>query len=194
MSHRLSSGVRLVPLLALWAVPVIAVAVAFPLAGASEEVSVAAPQPAVVDVGSRMADERTAVEVVVTRAEALDVLSPAAGIISSLGEVGPVETGQELFAVEGVPVLAYRGAPLWRDLELGDRGEDVRALGQFLSSLDLMTTGDVDDRFGPATRTAVRALQERLEVREDGVFRLGYVTRVPDEVQDAAEHLVRLGA
>lgn len=194
MSDRLRSGARLLPLVALWSVPVLAVAIAFPLAGASEEHSVAPPRPAVVEVGSREADERTAVEVVVARAEALDVPSPVAGVVSSLGEPGPIVAGQELFAVEGVPVLAYRGAPLWRDLELGDRGEDVTALGQFLASLDLIDPSAVDDRFGPATRTAVRGLQERLGVRVDGRFRIGYVTRVADEITDVGEHLVALGA
>lgn len=193
MAARNRSWPRLVPLIALWAVPVVAVAVAFPLAGTSEERSVAPPQAAVVEVGGQVADERTGVQVSVTYADAATVYSPVSGVVSSLGEPGPVEAGGELYAVEGVPVLAYRGPPLWRDLELGDRGEDVRALGRYLASLGLMDESQVDERYGPATRDAVRGLQERLGVRLDGQFRTAYLARVEDETRNVAEYVVRLG-
>ncbi|MEE6288132.1 peptidoglycan-binding domain-containing protein [Georgenia sp. MJ173] len=177
----------------MWAVPVVAVVIAFPLAGANEERSVAPPQPTVVEVGSRVADARTAVEVVVVYAEAATVQSPVSGIVSSLPAPGPVELGEELYAVDGVPVLVYRGPPLWRDLEVGDRGEDVDALGRYLAALDLMDEGQVDDRYGTATRKAVRSLQDRLGVPEDGRFRLSYVARVEDGMREVTEYLVGLG-
>ncbi|WP_186008807.1 peptidoglycan-binding protein [Cellulosimicrobium cellulans] len=192
-SDRSRGWVRLVPLVALWAVPVVAVAVAFPLVDAAEERSVAVPAPTVVEVGARSDDGRTAVEVATVRAEAPEVRAPAGGVVTALAEPGPVEPGAALFALDGVDVLAYRGLPLWRDLRPGDRGADVRALGDYLVSLGYLDADGVDDRFGPGVRDAVRALQERLGVPRDGEFRLSYVVRVDDAVPSVAGPLVVLG-
>ena len=189
-SDRSRGWVRLVPLVALWAVPVVAVAVAFPLVDAAEERSVAVPAPTVVEVGARSDDGRTAVEVATVRAVAPEVRAPAGGVVTALTEAGPVVAGQALFAVD---VLAYRGEPLWRDLRPGDRGPDVRALGDYLVSLGYLDADGVDDRFGPATREAVRALQDRLGVPRDGEFRLSYVVRVDDAVPAVTGPLVALG-
>ncbi|WP_156533013.1 peptidoglycan-binding domain-containing protein [Cellulosimicrobium funkei] len=192
-SDRSRGWVRLVPLVALWAVPVVAVAVAFPLVDAAEERSVAVPAPTVVEVGARSDDGRTAVEVATVRAVAPEVRAPAGGVVTALAEAGPVEVGQALFALDGVDVLVYRGSPLWRDLRSGDRGTDVRALGDYLVSLGYLDADRVDDRFGPATREAVRALQERLGVSRDGEFHLSYVVRVDDAVPAVTGPLVGLG-
>lgn len=192
-SDRSRGWVRLVPLVALWAVPVVAVAVAFPLVDAAEERSVAVAAPTVVEVGARSEDGRIAVEVATVRADAPEVRAPAAGVVTALAEPGPVEPGAALFALDGVDVLAYRGSPLWRDLGPGDRGADVRALGDYLVALGHLDPARVDDRYGTAVREAVRAVQDRLGVPQDGRFRTSYVVRVDDAVPSVAGPLVTLG-
>lgn len=193
---------RLVPLLALWAIPVVAVAVAVPNALVREEASVEPPLPKVVTVGSQSTDYRTSVAVSVGVERAGVVRSPVAGLLTSVAEAGSrVHPGVELFAVDGAPVLAQPGAvPLHRELRWGDRGDDVDVLGQFLVALDLLDADRADDRFGPAVRAAVVQFQEDIGVRADGVFRPSYVAFVPESVttvgdpQQAVGTLIAAGA
>ena len=190
------SWVRLVPLVALWAVPVVAIAVAVPLAGAREEASVAPPLPSVVTVGSRSTDYRASVNVSVEFEPVAQVRSPVSGLLTSLVAAnGPVRSGQELFTVDGVPVLAQRGTgPLYRELRLRDEGEDVEVLARFLVDAGLLTPELANDKFGPGMRAAVVRLQERLEVRTDGVFRPSYVAYLPGSVTAIEEPVLAVAS
>lgn len=193
---RVGPWVRLVPLVALWAVPVLAVAVAAPAADKREAASVAPPLPSVVTVGSQSTDYRTSVTVSVEVKRGGQVRSPVSGLITSIAETdGPVRSGQELFAVDGVPVLAQPGTvPFHRELRWGDEGEDVEGLGRFLVGAGLLDEELADDTFGPAVRAAVVGLQERLGVRTDGVFRPSYVAYVPQSAPALGEPLLAVGS
>lgn len=196
LSSRLGPWVRLVPLVVLWAVPVVAVAVAVPRAGAREEASVAPPLPSVVTVGGRSTDYRTSVSASVEVEQVGQVRSPVSGLLTSLAtEDRPVRSGQELFAVDGVPVLAQVGtAPLYRELRSGHEGEDVEVLARFLVDMGLLPTDEADDTFGSAMRLAVEQLQARLGMRVDGVFRPTYVAFVPESATALGDPVLAVGS
>lgn len=184
---------RVLALVALWAIPVVAVAVAVPLSAALDEQSVAAPLPTTVTVGSREVDRAVAVNAVVTFDAQPQLKTNVGGLVTGLTTSGTIDQGAELFAVDGVPVLAYRGAVLHRDLARGARGADVEALDDYLVQLGLLDKADAGDLFDAATAAAVRELQARLGVGRDGVFRLAYITYVPETAQEIAAAVVTLG-
>lgn len=195
-SSRVSPWLRLVPLAALWAVPVVAVAVAVPAAGTREEASVAPPLPSVVTVGSQSTDYRTSVTVSVEVEQVGQVRSPVSGLLTSLTEAdGPVSSGQELFAVDGVPVLAQPGTvPFHRELRWGDEGTDVEVLSRFLIDVGILEEELADDTFGSGMNAAVVQLQERLGVHADGVFRPAYVAYLPRSAGALGEPLMTVGS
>lgn len=195
--RRVAPWLRLVPLVALWTVPVAAVALAVPAAGSREEASVAPDLPSVVAVGSQSADYRTSVNVSVEVEQLGQVRSPVPGLLTSLTEEdGPIRAGQELFAVDGVPVLAQPGtAPLHRELRPGDEGADVQVLGRFLVDAELLDEESAEgEEFGPGTRAAVVRLQEGLGVEADGVFRPSYVVYLPQAAGELGEPLMTVGS
>lgn len=184
---------RIVIIAALWAIPVAAVVVAVPLASQWEEASVTVDRPDVVSVGSRTIDNATSVEVQVHHADPVVATTPIGGTVTTLRAPGSVKVGDELFSIDGVPVLAYRGYPLFRDLSYGDRGDDVAGLAEFLVTLGLLDEQSADDRYGERLQAAVRALQERMGVRADGVFRTAYVTRMRPELDPIVTRRVEVG-
>lgn len=194
--RRVGAWMQVIPLVALWAIPVVAVVVAVPMASVREEVSLSPPLPAVVTVGSQSADYRTSVTVSVELERAGQVWSPVSGVLTSLAEWdGAVHSGQELFAVDGVPILAQRGTvPLHRELRLGDEGEDVKALARFLADAGMLDRGVADVTFGSDVHAAVMLLQEKLGVRADGVFRPAYVAFVPQYAYVREEALLTVGS
>lgn len=68
---------------------------------------------------------------------------------------GTVASGDVIATVDGAPVIAIATAmPPWRDLERGDRGDDVRALQEELARLGSPVR--VDGIVGPGTIRAAR--------------------------------------
>lgn len=184
---------RVVVIGLLWAVPVAAVVVVLPMAAQREQASVAVDLPGVVTVGGRAIDNATSVEVQVHHADPVVAVTPVGGTVTTTREPGPVQVGDELFSIDGVPVLGYSGYPLFRDLRYGDQGADVAALADFLVTLGLLDEQSADDHFGDGVRAAVRALQEDLGVRADGEFRTSYVTRMRPELDPVVTHLAEVG-
>lgn len=190
---RASGARRVVALVGLWAVPILAVGIAVPLSAALDARSVETPPPLTVTVGSREADRAIAVNAVATLATQPEIRTAVDGVLTEIGPIGTIEPGSEVFAIDGVPVLAYRGAVLHRDLSRDDRGADVAALGEYLSSLGLLDPASGGDVFGPAVQASVRALQQRLGVAQDGVFRLAYVSYIPEGATEIAGTAAELG-
>jgi hypothetical protein len=146
-----------------------------------------------VTVGSRDVDRAIAVNAVATLSAPPELRAAVDGTLTGLGTPGELGQGSEVFAIDGVPVLAYRGAVLHRDLARDDRGQDVAALSQFLVELDLLDGASVGDQFGPALESAVTELQQRIGVEPDGVFRLAYISYVPEGADELADAVVGLG-
>jgi peptidoglycan hydrolase-like protein with peptidoglycan-binding domain len=91
---------------------------------------------------------------------ATGVPGAAAGTITWLPRAGDViERDGALYAVDERNVRSMYGTvPLWRDLERGLQGADVRQLNENLAALGYDVS--VDDRFGPRTERAVRQWQQ----------------------------------
>jgi len=71
-----------------------------------------------------------------------------------------VSVGSMVATMNDRPVFAIKSPfPLYRDIGVGDRGADVRALQESLVSSGLLSFADGE--FGPATATAVKALFAR---------------------------------
>lgn len=99
-------------------------------------------------------------------------LPPSSGMITRLPSVGQViERGQEVYEVEGNPVVLFAGErPFWRELSTeASGGEDVRQLQTNLRELGF-DPGRDDGRFDWRTDKAVRAWQRSLGLPQDGVF------------------------
>lgn len=91
----------------------------------------------------------------------------------------PVDAGQLLLRVDGVAAIAWTGTTtFYRPLDVGAEGPDVLALEQALTELGYLAW-EVDDYYGTATRDAIEALQVALGERSDGIFRPGYLVRLP---------------
>lgn len=84
----------------------------------------------------------------------------ASGTVTWLPEPGQViEQDQPVYAVDERPVRAMYGAtPLWRTLEYGIEGADVRQLNEDLAALGYDVS--IDETFGKRTRAAVQRWQE----------------------------------
>jgi peptidoglycan hydrolase-like protein with peptidoglycan-binding domain len=112
---------------------------------------------------------------------------PAAGLLRGTltwlpAEGRLVEPGGRLFDVDGEPVLLIDGTtPAWRDLAPGTRGTDVRQLERTLREIDADPDGamDVDGVWDTGTTAAVRRLQRRRGLADDGVLELGRVVVAP---------------
>ncbi|PYY33159.1 peptidoglycan-binding protein [Curtobacterium sp. MCBD17_030] len=86
------------------------------------------------------------------------VVTSRTGIVtsSSCSTGGVLRSGTEIARVDDVPVIAFASrTPLFRDLTLDDRGEDVRGLQQELARLG--STIAVDGIVGPGTLRATRS-------------------------------------
>ncbi|NUU05332.1 peptidoglycan-binding domain-containing protein [Leifsonia sp. C5G2] len=105
--------------------------------------STAGPATSVPVTSSEFRDERR-VELTVAQGPEIPITSPIAGRITrSRCGVQPFESGASSLAVNSVAVVSLATAvPLWRDLALGDTGEDVTALQSELARLGYPVAAD----------------------------------------------------
>lgn len=91
----------------------------------------------------------------------------------------PVDAGDVLYAVAGVPVRAVAGqVPFYRDLAHGAEGADVTQLQQALAALGYFS-GSPDGRYQVSTAAAVRKWQEDLAMPVTGTVALGELVALP---------------
>lgn len=103
-----------------------------------------------------------------------------AGVVTSLPAEGAViKRGQAVYSVDEhrVPLL-YGSVPLYRTLDVGAEGDDVRMLERNLSALgyDGFT---VDDSYSSATATAVKEWQDDLGREQTGTVEPGEAVVAP---------------
>jgi len=117
---------------------------------------------------------------------ATGVPGAAAGTITWLPRAGDViERDGALYAVDERDVRSMYGTvPLWRDLERGLQGADVRQLNENLAALGYDVS--VDDRFGPRTERAVRQWQQDRGHEVTGVLTADDVAFVDGAVRVAS--------
>jgi peptidoglycan hydrolase-like protein with peptidoglycan-binding domain len=122
-----------------------------------------APQPLVAEVLALKRAETTTVEAHVLAAEERPVKTRSSGTVTEIairpGE--PVVTGTTAMAVDGMPVVAFTApAPLYRDIEAGATGEDVRIAQEQLVELGFLER--VDGIAGPSTVRAIELFNSTL--------------------------------
>jgi len=89
--------------------------------------------------------------------------SPANGRLTRLScrVGGTVASGQSVASIDGLPVLDLATAvPLWRDLELGDSGPDVTAVGEELVRLGRLDAPAPETVTGPLLRAYQSAARD----------------------------------
>lgn len=104
-----------------------------------------------------------------------------------------IASGSSPLVLDDRPMLALATAqPLWRDLDVGARGQDVTDLQTELARLEYGVT--VDGLYGPETRTAVRALLTGIGVaRPSGALAVSDVMWLPAPEVKVASCAVAVG-
>jgi hypothetical protein len=123
-----------------------------------ETVHVAEVRTAVVERGALAAGMR--LTGTLTHGQLTPLSGSVEGVLTALPAPGAqVSAGQELYEVNGRPVLLLSGAaPLWRDLKLGDTGKDALALKASLVALGHDVGDASSDTYDAATSAAVADL------------------------------------
>ncbi len=190
------SWLYLLPLIALWSIPVAVVAITVPLATARESQGFQKAPSAFVVVGSRLDEDRTSVDTVVDFGAPESIVSPSAGLVTAVftPDGGAVTAGEPLFAIDYTPVVAFKAAaPLYRDLTYGDTGADARVLAEFLSSTGRLPAADIDDRISAPVVAAIKRFQASVGQKTDGVFRAAYGAFVPLSTHALGAPIVQVG-
>lgn len=117
----------------------------------------------------------------------------AEGTLTWLPEVGSVvDRGQPLARVDDKPVVALLGSlPLYRELSIGAKGNDVRQLEENLAALGYGGFV-VDDKFDARTAKAVKAWQKDLGIEQTGRVSSDWVEVLPGPVR-VDSHKARVG-
>jgi peptidoglycan hydrolase-like protein with peptidoglycan-binding domain len=112
------------------------------------------------------------------------------GTITALPAEGTVvERGGWLAEVNGLLVpLLYGDKPLWRPLQSGDEGTDVRILEENLVALGYADASSltVDETFTSATTAAVKRWQDAIGLEETGIVQTSDAVVRPGAVRVAA--------
>ena len=192
-----SSFIMVLPLVVVWLIPIVVVAIIIPMLGERETDALAPPLPSTVEVGSRTDDFRIAVDVNVNRGDPEVLLAPASGVVTAVyAQPGTaVQSGVPLVDIDGVRVTAFKEAsPLFRDLAIGDSGADVEQLATFLVHLEYLAPEKVSTKFSWPIEAAVEEFQDQIGADDDGVFKLRYVSFVPMQLTTIAEISASVGS
>lgn len=105
----------------------------------------------------------------------------ATGIVTSVAvDAGAeVSQGSTLYTVDLRPVVAAQGdVPMFRDIDTGTSGTDVRQLQEMLAALGYYG-GALDGKAEQGTATAIKAWQGALGLEKTGVVSVGDVVFLP---------------
>ncbi|RSN71765.1 HlyD family secretion protein [Actinomadura sp. WAC 06369] len=111
-----------------------------------------------------------------------EAVNQASGVFTDLPSTGKVyKAGHTLYRVNTAPVVFLKGSiPVYRDLEWGDQGRDVRQLNAALVSLGHGSGLDADSKyFGYATYLALLRLEDARGLKEDGKLSKGEIVYLP---------------
>ena len=188
--------VFLLPLLALWAIPVLLLGFLVPFSRGEESLSLRPSEVKTVVVGSRFDSAQQSVDVQVSAPPPAQVKSATAGLVTkvSVAAAATITNGMPLMVVAGAPVLAYRAdAPLYRDLALGATGADVQELGVWLHGLGLLVSAANGSKYTATFAAAVTKLEKKYGLSPEGIMRVSLLAWVPAQTNTADTVKVRLG-
>jgi membrane fusion protein, multidrug efflux system len=149
--------------------------------------------PATAEVTRTTLVETTTVSGTLGYGDPVPISAAERGTITWIAPVGStVKRGEPLFKVDERPVVALYGSlPLYRTLQDGTKGADVKQLERNLA--DLGYSGfTVDDSYTPATAEAVDTWQARLGLPVTGTVEPGQVVFTRRAARIAA-HTARVG-
>lgn len=107
------------------------------------------------------------------------------GVVTQMGST-EAGNGSLLYMVGDTAVVAVRSPrPFYRDLSMGTKGDDVRALQQMLVEQGLFT-GEPDGVFGSVTEGALKRFQTSLGAASDGFASLGSLVAIADLPMDVS--------
>lgn len=119
------------------------------------------------------------VTLVPTVSSARDLVGNASGTVTANWSEGGLESGKAAYKVNDRVVVALNTAtPLYRDLNTGDKGDDVLALNNELNRLGYNSVPD-SDTYWWATSDGVRRLMEDRGNTSDGSLRIADVLWIP---------------
>ena len=195
--RRPRSGIAFVlPLVALWVVPVLLFVALVPFSQSMESTALAARAPVTVAVGSRLDASRQAVDVTAITSASSQVKSATSGLVTAVRVApdSPMVNGTPLIDVSGTTIRAYiEPSPLFRDLSVGAKGDDVSQLGDFLASLGLIPPASVSSTYGRSLAAAASAYAKSIGVTPNGVFSAANVAWVPADSTSVGVVKVRVG-
>ncbi|MET4706085.1 hypothetical protein [Frigoribacterium sp. UYMn621] len=196
-SGRPRSGIAFVlPLVALWVIPVLLFVTLVPFSQSMESTALAARAPVTVAVGSRLDASRQAVDVTAVTSASSQVKSATSGLVTAVKVApnSPMVNGTPLIDVSGTTIRAYiEPSPLFRDLSVGAKGDDVSQLGSFLASLGLLPAASVSSTYGRSLAAAASAYAKSIGVTPNGVFSAANVAWVPADSTSVGVVKVRVG-
>lgn len=196
-SGRPRSGIAFVlPLVALWVIPVLLFVTLVPFSQSMESTALAARAPVTVAVGSRLDAARQAVDVTAVTSASSQVKSATSGLVTAVKVApnSPMVNGTPLIDVSGTTIRAYiEPSPLFRDLSVGAKGDDVSQLGSFLASLGLLPAASISSTYGRSLAAAASAYAKSIGVTPNGVFSAANVAWVPADSTSVGVVKVRVG-
>lgn len=100
---------------------------------------------------------------------------------SAFKDFGAIDSGSTVFSVDDVPVLAlFSSLPFYRDLRVGDKGNDVAALRAELSRLGYAVGSYAPTVFDASLRAALLQLQRKIGVADpQGNLDIRYLVWLP---------------
>ena len=160
--------------------------------GNSQPVSNPLP-PATTTVAKTTLTETRSVPGTLGYGETVSITFAGRGTLTWIAPLGSaIERGDSLFRVDEQPVIVLYGTvPMYRTLDTGIEGADVRQLQENLAELGY-TGFTVNGIFNAATAAAVRAWQADMGLPETGIVEPGQVVFLPEAVRIAG-HTVRVG-
>ncbi len=149
--------------------------------------------PATAQVTRTTLVETTTVPGTLGYGDPVPISTAESGTITWIAPAGSVvKRGKPLFKVDERPVVALYGSlPLYRTLQDGTTGADVKQLERNLAALGY-TGFTVDDTYTPATAEAVDTWQARLGLPVTGTVEPGQAVFTPGQVR-VAEHTAAVG-
>ncbi|KAA8819304.1 hypothetical protein CSQ85_04540 [Bifidobacterium rousetti] len=132
-------------------------------------------------VGIQRYDANRQISVIPTLSASRQMLINTSGTVTADHSGEGLVSGRAALAVDGRPIVALATAtPLYRDLQYGDKGGDVRALNDELARLGFGAPADTD-RYTTRTVKAVKALWRGLGVTSglDGNLAIADVIWLP---------------
>lgn len=154
------------------------------------------PSVVTVPVSSQSFDGKASAKVTPTVSEGttLQVADQGRVTRSSCRTGGTIASGTSPLRVEDRPVIALATkVPLWRDLKVGMKGDDVAALQAELARLGY-TDAAADGTYGPGTKAAWSTLQSKVGAKPTGAVAVASVMWLPAAKVTVSECTVKVGS